>query len=104
MVILTINDIQEKVSPIANKYQLSEVYLFGSYARGNATERSDVDLAFESPVVISYFDIFKIESELEEALGKEVDLVPIVQLSDAKTPIGKYMFEKGFQKEKRLIA
>ncbi|WDA68456.1 type VII toxin-antitoxin system MntA family adenylyltransferase antitoxin [Lactococcus lactis] len=104
MVILTVNDIQNKVIPIAKKYQFSEVYLFGSYARGNATERSDVDLAFESRAILSYFDIFKIESELEEALGKEVDLVPVVQLADAKTPIGKYMFEKGFQKEKRLIA
>jgi Predicted nucleotidyltransferases len=104
MVILTLSDIQEKVSPIAKKYQFSKIYLFGSYARGNATERSDIDLAFESPVILSYLDIFKIESELEEALGKEVDLVPVVQLSEAKTPIGKYMFEKGFQKEKRLIA
>ncbi len=104
MAILTLDIIQEKVSPIAKKYQFSKVYLFGSYARGKATEESDVDLAFESEAILSYFDIFKIESELEEALGKEVDLVPVIQLSEAKTPIGKYMFEKGFQKEKRLIA
>lgn len=102
--ILTIEEITKKVAPIAKKYNLKEVYLFGSYARGKAKEASDIDLAFSSNQTLSYFKIFEIEAELEEALGKPVDLVPIVQLSEAKTPIGKYMYEKGFQKEKRLIA
>ena len=102
--ILTIEEITKKVVPIAKKYNLKEVYLFGSYARGKAKEDSDIDLAFSSNETLSYFKIFEIEAELEEVLGKSVDLVPIVQLSEAKTPIGKYMYEKSFQKEKRLIA
>lgn len=102
--ILTIEEITKKVVPIAKKYNLKEVYLFGSYARGKAKEDSDIDLAFSSNETLSYFKIFEIEAELEEAMGKAVDLVPIVQLSEAKTPIGRYMYEKAFQKEKRLIA
>ena len=102
--ILTVEEITKKVSPVAKKYNLREVYLFGSYARGEAREESDVDLAFLSEENFSYFKIFEIEAELEDVLGKPVDLVPIVQLSEAKTPIGKYMYEKVFQKEKRLIA
>ena len=102
--ILSIEEITEKVKPIAKKYNLKEVYLFGSYARGEAREESDVDLAFSSHEELSYLKIFKIETELEKVLGKAVDFVPVVQLSEAKTPIGKYMYEKDFQREKRLIA
>lgn len=102
--ILTVEEITARVTPIAEKYNLKEVYLFGSYARGEAREDSDVDLAFSSNEILSYFKIFEIEADLEETLSKSVDLVPIVQLSEAKTPIGKYMYEKTFQKEKRLIA
>ena len=102
--ILSFEEITKKVEPIAKKYNLKEVYLFGSYARGEAKEESDVDLTFSSEENLSYFRIFEIEAELEELLGKPVDLVPIVRLSEAKTPIGKYMYERSFQKEKRLIA
>ena len=42
--IYTISEIQAIVTPIAQKHKLKAVYLFGSYARGTATENSDVDL------------------------------------------------------------
>ena len=42
--IYTIDEIREKVKPIAEKYGIEKVWLFGSYARGEATEESDVDL------------------------------------------------------------
>ncbi|XMB78672.1 nucleotidyltransferase domain-containing protein [Streptococcus agalactiae] len=34
------------IKPIADKYELSAVYLFGSYARGEADNQSDIDLAY----------------------------------------------------------
>lgn len=42
--IYTVDEIKERVAPIADKYHLAAVYLFGSYARREATENSDVDL------------------------------------------------------------
>jgi predicted nucleotidyltransferase len=42
--IYTIEEIKEKIRPIAEKYNLPAVYLFGSYARGEADEKSDVDI------------------------------------------------------------
>ena len=43
MSILLIEEIQEKVIQVANKYDILRVYLFGSYARNTATEKSDVN-------------------------------------------------------------
>ena len=40
----TIEEIKTILEPIARKYGVERVYLFGSYARGDATENSDVDL------------------------------------------------------------
>ena len=41
--IFTIRDIKDLVKPIAEKYKVKEIYLFGSYARGEADESSDLD-------------------------------------------------------------
>lgn len=44
MCVYKIEEIAERVRPIAERYELSKVYLFGSYARGEAAKESDVDL------------------------------------------------------------
>ena len=41
--VYTIDEIRQIITPIAKKYGLPAVYLFGSYARGTANEDSDVD-------------------------------------------------------------
>lgn len=104
MTILAIDEIKRLAMPIFKKYSFTHVYLFGSYARGEATENSDIDLFFESVEPLSYLDIFSVENELEKALGKSVDLVPFKQLSEAKTPIGQYMFNNKIQQEKVVVS
>ena len=42
--IYTIDEISSRIRPVAEKYHLKAVYLFGSYARGEARDDSDVDL------------------------------------------------------------
>lgn len=46
--ICTLNEIRRIIVPIAQKYDLSAVYLFGSYARGTAREDSDLDLLVDT--------------------------------------------------------
>ena len=50
--------ISEFVSLVSDEFPLNEVYLFGSYARGNAREYSDIDLAIVSDKFegIRFFD------------------------------------------------
>ena len=46
--IYTISDLQNVIAPIAKKYQIPAIYLFGSYAKGIATESSDIDLLIDT--------------------------------------------------------
>ena len=47
LMIYTIDEISSRIRPVAEKYHLKAVYLFGSYARGEARDDSDVDLLVE---------------------------------------------------------
>lgn len=56
-------------------YPISELGIFGSYARGEQRSDSDLDIlvAFEHPVTL--FDLVRLENELTDELGVAVDLV-----------------------------
>lgn len=73
--IYTIEEIRQIVAPIAHKYNASSVYLFGSYARGEATADSDVDLIIDFQFTVSLFVLAELINELEKALGKHVDVI-----------------------------
>ena len=73
--ILTIKQIKEKAFPVFQKHQIKEIYLFGSYARGEAKNTSDIDIYCESGDIRTLIEQGSLEDELESALGKEVDIV-----------------------------
>ena len=75
--VLTLKQIKERIMPVMHKHNIHEVYLFGSYARGEATNKSDVDIYCESGDVKSLYDEVDFVEELEKALGKKVDVVTI---------------------------
>ena len=74
MSIYTINEIADKVRPIAETYDIDRIYLFGSYARGEAAEESDIDLyvEFSKPLGLRYCSFV---SDIGECLGKCVDII-----------------------------
>ena len=72
---LTIPRIREIVTPICRQYGVQRTYLFGSYARGEATEQSDVDLRIEPGRIHSLLVLSAFRLDLVDALGKEVDVV-----------------------------
>lgn len=77
--IYSIEQIAELVKPIAEKYQVSEVYLYGSYAREEATEDSDIDIVYkrEGSTVHGLLRMSAFKIDLEHALDKKVDIVPL---------------------------
>ena len=70
-----IEEIRQKILPILQCYGVKRVGLFGSYARGEMREDSDIDILVEIEKDISLLDFVGLKLEIEEALGKRVDLV-----------------------------
>lgn len=71
----TINEIKNKTNPIAKAYGIERMSLFGSYARGEAKEDSDVDLYIERGKLKSLLQYFAFIDELETVLNCHVDVV-----------------------------
>lgn len=57
------------------RYDVREAYLFGSYARDEADESSDVDICLECGNTFTLFSLGGIGAALEKALGTSVDVV-----------------------------
>lgn len=80
--VYTIDEIKRAVTPIARKYGLRAVYLFGSYARGTAADSSDIDLLIDTTGtdIKSLIGLAAVYCELEEALEKAIDLITVSSL------------------------
>ena len=71
-----IAEISEQTRPIFQKYGIKHASVFGSFARGEAREDSDIDVLFAvDPGTFSLFDLAGMRSDLSETLGRDVDLV-----------------------------
>ena len=75
--ILTIKQIKERIKPVIEKHHIKDVYLFGSYARGEATRDSDVDIYCDKGDADTLFKMSSLKEELENVLNKKVDIVTI---------------------------
>lgn len=67
--------IKDKVVPILKEAGVTRSSVFGSFARGDNGPDSDVDILVDFPKNKSLFDLIGLELELEDVLGKKVDLV-----------------------------
>ena len=77
--VYSIDEIREIVAPIAKQHGVDKVFLFGSYARGDATPASDVDLCVDAPKLRGLFALQRVAAglyaDLEDALKKSIDVV-----------------------------
>lgn len=90
MCVYKIEEIAEKVRPIAERYGITKVYLFGSYARGEATEESDIDLLVDDGNIKSLFTLGGLYVDLEETFQKRLDLLTTGQIEQSRNdPIDK---------------
>lgn len=77
--VLNREDIVSACSEIFDDYDVQYCYLFGSYAKGSATETSDVDLLISTSV--SGLQYYGLAEKLREQLKKNVDLINLEQLA-----------------------
>ena len=71
----TIEEIKDKVTPIAQKYGVKRISLFGSYARGEATENSDLDFIIDDGEINGLLKYISLVRKLEETFHCHVDLI-----------------------------
>jgi uncharacterized protein len=74
MIQLSANDIA-KIKFFFTQKPVKKAYLFGSFARKDATKTSDIDLLVEFESGMNLFKLIAIKQELEQILDKTVDLV-----------------------------
>ena len=80
--VYTASEIKEKLLPIFNNNLVERAVLFGSYAKGNPTPLSDIDILIDSKGKIKGIDFFGVLEEMIEALGVPVDLIEASQIID----------------------
>lgn len=72
---LQFDDIADAAKSAASGFDIERIYLFGSYARNEATETSDIDLCLETGSTFSLFNAGAFATALEESLNIPIDMV-----------------------------
>lgn len=82
--VYTQSELTAILQAFARQFHISTVYLFGSYARGEATEQSDVDIAIDATNIHGLLEFERARLYLADQLGKSVDMISIQAIEDEK--------------------
>ena len=103
--IYTLEEIEQRIRPVAEKYRLQAVYVFGSYARGEAKEDSDVDILVDTSGsgLSTLLALGGLYSDLEEVLEKELSLVTMDSLDGPCLMESDAYFRENVRRERRKV-
>ena len=102
--IYTTDEIRRRIAPIAEKYRLRHIYLFGSYARNEAKDDSDIDVLVDitGSKVVGWI-LGGLYNDLCETFGENVDLVTTNILQKNKDDDITPWFTENVMKDRVLI-
>ncbi|MGN0181058.1 MAG: nucleotidyltransferase family protein [Candidatus Ornithomonoglobus sp.] len=88
---LTIKQIINAAEIVAKEYPIIKMQLFGSYAEGHSTDKSDVDILieFNPDVVVTLLTLCKVKNRMEELLNTPVDVISMPIPKDSMLKINK---------------
>ncbi len=92
--IYTVEEIKDIVKPIAAKYNVDSIYLFGSYARGKATKDSDLDFLVFGGENFKLTRIFSLAEDLRNAFQKPIDVFEIHEVNTDSSFYSNIMKER----------
>ena len=72
---MTMQAIKRKILPILKRQGVLRAAVFGSFARGEETKNSDIDFLMEIAKNKTFFDLVGLKIEMEDKLGRKVDIV-----------------------------
>lgn len=98
----TIEEIKQKIIPIAKAHHLKAVYLVGSYARGEATAESDIDFLFDGngSDITSLIKASSMYADIKELFDIPVDLVSMSALRNPRTQKTSFIFIRNIERDK----
>jgi len=79
--VYTLDEIKAIAHPIAKRYGIAALYLFGSYARGEATPQSDIDFRVDRGNLVDLLELGGLFSDLEDSFQKNLDVLTTQMLS-----------------------
>ena len=86
--VYTLEEIKQNVLPLVRKYNIPAMYLFGSYARGEAGEESDLDFLVDTTGtrLTSLLTLGELYCDLEEIFHQKIELVTVrAVMQDVRT-------------------
>lgn len=81
--IYTVNEIKKIAGEIAKRHGVERIFLFGSYARGDAKPGSDLDFCIDKGSIGGLFALGGLYADLEDAFSVPVDLLVTESLDEA---------------------
>lgn len=100
--VYTISEIRELVAHIVLKYHIPALFLFGSYARGEATEDSDIDLLVDTTgtELTSLLRLGALYCDLEDAFSKPIDLIALSSIEQESSLVSDHTFAQAVLTER----
>ena len=84
MKIEEIKKVKEQLYQIATRYGISKIYVFGSVAREESKDVSDIDFLIEMDENVSAFGVGAFQYEVQQLLGIHIDVIPTFALLDVE--------------------
>jgi predicted nucleotidyltransferase len=94
--VMEISKVNEIARPLFEQYKVNRVAIFGSFAKGDIKNESDIDILVSFENKYDLLDIIGLKQDLEEILGRKVDLLTFNSLKDDE-------FSQIIQREARTI-
>lgn len=107
--IYTIDEIKQLTHNIFKEFNIKKAYIFGSYARKEATAMSDIDIIIIKNDEFSFLQFSALANNLMEVLQKEIDLITDetytedIKFDDEDIKMLKERFYSKVKKERKLI-
>jgi predicted nucleotidyltransferase len=103
--IYSLEQIKEIAVPIAIKYNLNALWVFGSYACGEATEESDVDflMDYTDSIAKTFIGFVDLSNEFKQTFNKKIDLISTSSLYSQRMEKYFAFFMNRVTKERILI-
>ena len=101
--VYTIEELKRLIIPILIKYGVDKAYLFGSYARGEATSNSDIDILIKRGDIRNLFELGGLYYELEKILSKNIDVITEETFTTQPTDELDEEFYSEVLKERELV-